>query len=265
MDAGRRDRPARRGPSDPQPRTHPGDAMTPPSIRLAFGAIFWRIFLVALVLSEIQVWRTIRRIFPGPWKPQRIPALLYVTPMLAFKAFAFAAAATVVLDQLARLVARAVAGRWYFPTGTGSEQTPVGFHLDARDRLLAEVPARRRAGRGWRPGTLVLTSRSLWFFPVAWELEPWSRPLDGLASIRRVPYRPLLGSFVRGVPDRLAVRDADGTEAEFAVADPSAVRDWFARPEVAQYRDLPGVEAGPEPAAAASPEREPSLREPHDV
>lgn len=227
--------------------------MKPPSIRLAFGAVFWRIFLVATILAELVWWQLIRQQLPGLWKHRRLAALLYVTPGVLFRSFAVAAAVTILLDQLVRLISRLIAARWYFPLGTGSEQTPLGFHLGAGEQILAEAPARRRSGGGWRPGTLVLSSQTLWFFPVAWDLEPWVLPLDRLAAIRSIPYRPLFGTFVRGVPDRLVFRDDAGEETAFAIADPRAVRDWFDRPDLAQYL-LP-----------LTGELEPSLHEPHDV
>ncbi len=227
--------------------------MNPPSIRLAFGAVFWRIFLILTVLVEFRSWRIIRQMLPGRWRHRRLAAWLFLTPGLLFRAFAIAAIVTILLDQLVRLLAWPIAARWYFPAGAGSEQTPLGFHLDASEQIVAEAPARRRAGGGWRPGTLVLTTRTLWFFPVAWDLEPWSLPLDHLGAIRSIPYRPLFGTFVRGVPDRLVVRHDSGEETAFAVADPRVVRDWFDRPDLAQYLH------------SRSAELESSLRESHDV
>lgn len=200
-----------------------------PSIRLAFGAIFWRIFLVSAILAEIFWWEFIRRQLPGLWKHRRLVALAYVTPSVLFRSFLLAAILTILLDQLVRLVSRPIASRWYFPQGAGSEETPLGFHLDVSEQLVAEVPARQRIAGGWRPGTLVLTTRTLWFFPVTWDLEPWSLPRGQLKTVRSVPYRPLFGSFVRGVPDRLVVRDQNGSESAFAVAEPRVVLAWFSQ------------------------------------
>lgn len=231
--------------------------MTPPPIRLAFGAVFWRIFLVASVAREILIWRKFRPWLRGSPPGKRLMVLLYITPETLFVGFAIAAGVTVLLDMLVRLLARPVAKRWYFPRGTGSDETPLAFQLEAGEAILAEAPARRRSGVGWRPGTLVMTSRSLWFFPQGWDLEPWSLPLGELRSLRAVPYRPAFGSFVRGVPDRLVVRDRGGDEVAFAVADPAVVVDWFARADVAQYL-VPGPTSGPEFEVLTS------TSEPHD-
>jgi hypothetical protein len=231
--------------------------MTPPPIRLAFGAVFWRVFLVASLAREVLIWRKLRPWLRGSPPGKRLMMLLYITPETLFVGFAIAAGVTVLLDLLVRLLARPLARRWYFPRGTGSEHTPLGFHLEAGEAILAEVPARRRSAGGWRPGTLVMTSRVLWFFPLGWDLEPWSVPLGELRSLRTVPYRPAFGTFVRGVPDRIVVRDRDGDEASFAVADPAVVVDWFALPDVAQY-----LVAGPTSGPAL--EVQASLSEPHD-
>jgi hypothetical protein len=224
--------------------------MTPPKLRLAFGAVFWRLFLVLFVLTEVAVWNQIRAFFPGAWKVHRIYALLLFTPRSAFQAFAVAALVTIALDQVVRHLARPLVGRWYSPIDTGSGATPLGFHLTPGEAILGEAPARRRSGRGWRAGTLVLTDRLLWFFPVAWELEPWSRPVGEVRLVGSVPYRPLFGSFVRGVPDRLVVRDADSREESFALADPAPVLDWFRASGLARPTLAPEFPTPAEPADA---------------
>ncbi len=211
--------------------------MKTPPIRLAFGAVFWRVFLLTFGLTEIVIWGKVRFWFRGGRRGRRLAALLYFTPSALYRAFLIATLVTVALDLFIRFLIRPIVGSWYNPVqGIGSSETPLGFHLDPNEWIVDEAPARRASGRGWRPGTLILTSKMVWFFPRAWDLEPWSLPLDALRSVTTTPGRRPLGTFVLGVPDRLALRDAEGRDTLFAVADPGAVVDWFSRPELAQYQ-----------------------------
>ena len=193
---------------------------TVPPLRVAFGAVFSRIFLLTFLIVEVTACVRVRRWNLELWRDRKGLVILYYTPSSLFTAFLVAGLATVAIDLIVRLIARPIAARWYAPAGTGIEETPLSFHLGPRERVIAELPARRRSGRGWRAGTLVITDGLLRFYPVSWDLEPFEVGLDLVASVNRVAYRPRFGTFVLGVPDRIDLRTRDGGTASFAVVDP---------------------------------------------
>ena len=205
--------------------------MSVPPIRLAFGPVFWRIFLIISAFKELASWRHIRPWLIGAGPGKYIAALVYITPQSILIGFLVGFAVTMVLAVLVKVLAGPIAARWYEPANTGSELTPVAFHLEPGEVIVAEMPARRRSVRGWKPGTLVLTGSRLWFFPRGWEEEPWSVGADELTSIKNLRRVSVTGPIVRGVPDSLRVRGREGEEAVFAVAEPKTVRGWFNRPE----------------------------------
>ena len=154
-------------------------------------------------------------------------------------ALLFGAAATSLVDLLVRLVIRPSVRSWHTPRTDGSG---VLFHLSANERVVGSSPSRRKSGRLWPAGTLVLTNLRVWFFPRAHDGETWSVPLDEVGDVRLEPGPRLAGGMIAGWPSRLAIEPRDeggdegGDEAKakakaaevFALDDPEAALSWFA-------------------------------------
>ncbi len=215
-------------------------AMTIPPIRLAFGATLWRIFAFAAVLMEISIWHRLERFQALRGTGFRIAALIYCTPKIFFKAFLWAAIITVLVDLYVRLIMRPILARWYTPRPRGDEfGMPVAFRLAASETVLEEIPARMVSGRSTSPGTLIRTDRRLWFSPFGWDREPWSMFEADMESASTVTAPSRLGSLIRGLPQRLCLRDRNGAETRFVLADPRVVLRWYtdsidAEPDVYQ-------------------------------
>ena len=202
--------------------------MTIPPIRLAFGATLWRIFAVAAVFMEIAIWHRLERFQALRGTGFRIAALIYCSPKIFFKAFLWAAIITVLLDVYVRLIMRPILARWYNPRRRTDEiGTPLAFRLAASETVLDEVSARMVIGRSARPGILVRTDRRLWFSPFGWDHEPWSMLESDLESASSVAAPSRLSSLILGLPKRLCLRDHDGVETRFVVADPRVVLNWY--------------------------------------
>jgi hypothetical protein len=197
---------------DTHPATFPARR---PYIRLAFGALFWRLMGMLTLLFALAHGSFVARNFPPG---HRVFPFLVFMPVFAAFAFFLAAVATVVVDLVVRLIVRPRLMAWHAPRG---EDFGSAFHLDPRERPVAESPARMSIGRSWPPGRLVLTDRRLLFLPNAWDVEPWSSPRDRLQAVYpAVPPRTLWG-LVRGIPPRLEVL-ADGRTCQFALLDAPA-------------------------------------------
>jgi hypothetical protein len=82
----------------------------------------------------------------------------------------------------------------------------------------------------WKPGSLALTNRRLWFFPADWNDEPWFLRLDDVGRI--APERPIVAELapIRNWPEHLQVSSRVGPDAVFAMAEPTAVLAWFDPP-----------------------------------
>lgn len=202
--------------------------MHAPPLRLAFGAVFGRLFLVVFAIQQFTAFQKTRHMMRGAGPVRKLLAFLDFTPYALVLGLVVSALATVALDFLVRTVGRAVSAWWYLHREANRDKTPLTFLLAAGERALAECPARRSSVRGWRPGTLVLTDQRLAFFPVDWDLEPWSRDRNSLTALRINPSRAVLGSLIEGVPGRLVVCDLDACETSFALADPGEPISWFA-------------------------------------
>jgi hypothetical protein len=126
-----------------------------------------------------------------------------------------------------RLILAPLLDLWLRPA---SDPSSWMFHLSAGEAPEASVPARIRTDGGWRPGSLVLTGRRLWFLPASWGPEPWSMARQELVRVEAEP--PAFARFlpVRHWPARLRLTDRAGEHARFAVADPDAVLGWFVPP-----------------------------------
>jgi hypothetical protein len=144
------------------------------------------------------------------------------------------AVAAMATDLVFRLVVRPLMQRWYDPRPRDPHWThPHPFFMKANERVLAEVGARRAtAPRGRPPGMLVLTDCGLYFYPYAWNLEPWTLPLGHLRGVAlRTPLRRVLG-FVEGYPDHVVFTDDSGEQTAFVVADPADLLARFGRPAI---------------------------------
>ena len=205
--------------------------MTNPGIRLAVWSVYWRAVALVFVLAETRLWMRVRRWNPpSSWHAVRP----FVKKSPGYVGFALGAAVLITLGAalLVRLVIGPQIRRWL-----GPRTEPMhGFHLAPGERVVAESPARRAEGRAYRAGSLVATDRRLWFFPTAWDAEPWSVPREVVRGARAVPAPPLLGGLVTGLPDRIEVLGDAGPIGAFAVAEPEQVLGWFEAVRVAPTR-----------------------------
>lgn len=208
--------------------------MKTPPIRLAFGALFWRVFLVVALLREIALWNHLRPFVMRRQPGFRVAAMILYSPKHLFRAFVAAAIITVVIDLYVRLIMRPLMARWYSPRrGDVEFGTPLAFRLASNEKVLDEIPARLVAGRRTIPGTLARTDRRLWFSPRAWDVEAVSLGTETVSEVSTRPAKTRFGSLIRGTPDRVVVRDTSGTETLFVVGEPAAVLAWF--PDRATY------------------------------
>lgn len=206
----------------------------PANVRLAFGAVLWRLFAILTVLGLLVLGVAIRRNFAQAPRGARVALLIWMTPRLLFLTFATAALMTVALDQFVRHgVARQVR-RWVAPRREEDHEHAFDFHLDAGERREAALPARRIEGRRSVPGALVRTDRRLWFFPDDWRDEPRSVPLGRVRGVALEPAPRVAWGLVRGLPARVALtvdgEGGPGGRLVLAVAEPEEVAGWFGRP-----------------------------------
>ncbi len=188
--------------------------MAKSQVRLAFGTMLWRVTLGLFMLIEIsiavQIFRRVRGGAP------RFLLLLANSPAAIVVSLAIAAGLTVATDLFVRFLLQPMVDTWHRPR---VEPNHGGFHLEAREKLIESIPARLRAGFLWKTGTLALTDRRLWFFPEAWDAEPWSNPHDQRGWLSLDPSPSWLGGLVRGLPDRLVIGPDPEHRTTFALAD----------------------------------------------
>lgn len=213
------------------PPLEPADQVRPersPRIRVEFSTLVWRITLIAFMVLEFGLYRRLRRWRPRPRAPFLVVVFLYMTPKRAFLALAIGAVAGVLTDLVVRWVVRPLLRAWYNPR---VEADTLAFHLGSNETVESSTPARRAAGRQWRPGILVRTNTRLWFFPNHWSEAPWSAPLGQIVVAERA-LPPRLGwGVLTGLPDRLALQ-APGSDTEtFLIADPDEVVSWLHIPQ----------------------------------
>jgi hypothetical protein len=216
-----------------------------PTFRLRRGQIFWRVAIVTFLVLELVLYFHLRRAIPfrprGRWR--RIVHLVAFAPQFACTAAVIGAGVVLACEVAFRLVVRPLMVRWYNPQhrdpGAGH---PMPFFLKAGERVLDEMPARLVDGPRRRPpGTLVRTTHGLYFYPFAWDLEPWMVPEGHLDRVQlRTPARRVL-YWVEGYPDNLVVRDDSGEETAFVVPDPHAALAWFAATARAPHLALDDV------------------------
>jgi hypothetical protein len=188
--------------------------------------VYWRAFLLIFVLCQLMVWHRIQRLpFRQPGHRMLVFLLAPRATMRSLVTALFAGGIlTVVAIGLVHLIARPLVRRWLSPAVDASAGQ---FHLGAGERVLASLSARRQAGWRWQPGSLTLTDRRLWFFPAAWEAEPWSL---GVEEVDQVEPEPLLLADlapIRNWPLPIRLCGRAGQEALFAISDPESLLDWF--------------------------------------
>jgi hypothetical protein len=188
--------------------------------------LYWRMFLLFFFVFEMIVWQRLQR-FPIRAPGHRMIVFLFArgaTPRSLMRAIFAGGVFTLLTTLIVRLIVRPLLNFWLRPTADSSGGL---FHLTASETIVANVPARRRTGWVWKPGSLALTNRRLWFFPAGFDDEPWFLPLKDVWDV--VPERPLFGELApfRNWPEYLRVSAHSGPDAIFAVADPSAVLAWL--------------------------------------
>ena len=202
--------------------------MNPQKIRLAFGALFWRAFVVLAIALEFSLWKHLKPFAAGRKPAMRMLAWILYTPKMLFRAFLFAALFTVLIDLYVRFLMRPLLARYYSPKGPSVDfGTPLEFRLAAGETIRDQVPSRRVVGRRTEPGVLLRTDRRLWFSPYAWDAEPWSVEIRDVDRLTTRHPRSTFGSLLIGTPDRLVMNDAEGREFEFVLANPDEVLAWF--------------------------------------
>jgi hypothetical protein len=203
--------------------------------------VYWRAFLLVFVVCQLIVWHHIQRL---PFRrPGHRMLVFLLAPWATVRSFVTALLAggllTLVAIVFVHFIVRPLLQRWLSPSVDPAEGL---FHLGAGERVVASLGARRQAGWSWQPGSLTLTDRRLWFFPAAWELEPWSLGVDELDRIK--PERSLLAELapIRNWPRAMELWGRSGQEALFAMSDPDPLLDWFG--ELKRDSGPPGVSAG---------------------
>lgn len=194
--------------------------MTNPPLRLAFGAVFWRVFLVTFSIQQFTAFHKTRHVLGHAGFVRKFEAFLDFTPYALLLALLVASLVTVGFDLIIRWVARPIAGVWYAPRQTADHASRMSFARSAGQNKVTELPARLRHGLGWRPGTLRVTNDSVAFIPFGWDREPAMIQRGELREVAIKPSRAVLGSFVLGVPGAVCLQVAGNAPLEFAVAAP---------------------------------------------
>jgi hypothetical protein len=188
--------------------------------------VYWRSFLLFFVVCQLLVWHRVQRI---PFRqPGRRLLVFLMAPWATIRSFVIALFAggivTLAAILFVNLIARPLIRRWLSPA---VDPTEGQFHLGAAERVVASLSARRQTGWTWQPGSLTLTDRRLWFFPAAWELEPWSLGVDELDQIKPEPFFLAELAPIRNWPLPMQLWGRSGQEALFAMSEPDRLLDWF--------------------------------------
>ncbi len=204
--------------------------------------IFWRTFFLIFLVRELVVWSWLQRI---PFRdPFRRVVIFLVSRRATRASLAWALVGGGAVAILAFLIDSLIVGpllkRWLCPVVDSSS---LLFHLAAGEPVVASTPARRHAGGGWKPGTLVLTDRRLWFIPAGWHDEPWSLNFKEIDRVEPLPAFLARVAPIRNWPEHLRFRTRSDEETTFAMANPSTVLAWF----------YPPVQSGAELIPATKP------------
>jgi hypothetical protein len=193
-----------------------GFRRTPP-IRLASAALFWRLMGGFMLLFSLVIVTILAR---RPMPPgHRLFVFLFYMATWSPVAFFFSSLLTIVGHLTVALIVRPRLLSWQSPPVDDSH---APFHLEPRERVESESPARMALGKGWPAGRLVLTDRRLLFLPKAWDIEPWSTPRQRVRLIRVVESPQILWGFIRNLPPRLEVIFGDLEPRLFALPEARA-------------------------------------------
>jgi hypothetical protein len=188
------------------------------------GRLFWSLGTLVFAVREVFVLRLVlRKVRPG----HRVLVFLAnrnATPRSLIVALVTASVATFLAELIVGLLLAPAVRMWLTPRTDSSDGA---FRLSANERVLDSTPARRKMGRSWPAGTLVRTNLRLWFFPTAWDAEPWTVPIAGPEEVGLEPCAGFAWGLTGGVPDRVRVASGVDTAEVFAVADPATVLSWF--------------------------------------
>jgi hypothetical protein len=189
-------------------------------IRLAVSTLFWRLLIgFSILLEALFGLALIQKVPPGQW----LIAFLFWSPPFLGVAFALAAGFTTLANLAVGLIVRPRLLAWQAPR---VDESAAAFHLEPRESILAETPARMSVGRAWPTGRLVRTDRRLLFLPVSWEAEPWLVAQSRVSGIRAVQTPGSYWGLVRDLPDRLEIQAEGEPTRVFALA---GARDWAVR------------------------------------
>jgi hypothetical protein len=202
--------------------------MPPSSKQLEIDArwVFRRAFLLFFLAFQLMAWHRAGRV-PGRPPGLRLMAFLF-TPWATIHSLGIALAAGGLLTLAAvvfiRVCVRPLLSLWLSPP---VDPSGALFHMSPGETILASVSGRRLTGWRWRRGSLSVTDRRFWFFPAAYEEEPWSVSLDDLAGVEVERSTLAEMSPIRNFPLPLHLRGRRGQNAVFATADPDAVLTWL--------------------------------------
>jgi hypothetical protein len=190
--------------------------------------VYWRCFLLVFLIGQLVAWQHVQRL-PARLQGHRMMIFLlapWATRRSVMTAILAGGFLTLVALVLVRLIVRPLVRRWLSPLVDPASGL---FHLAAGERVVANLSARRQAGWIWQPGSLTLTDRRLWFFPAAWEIEPWSVRVDELDQVKQE--RSVLAQFgpIRNWPQAIELWGRSGQEALIATSDPDPLLDWFSQ------------------------------------
>jgi len=201
--------------------------MAKPKLRLDAHAVFWRAAIVTFCLRQLWVWYRIQNFIPASKPVLRLWVFFFgkkAMPMSLLVALMVGGLVVLLADFWLQFLIRPLVKRWLSPP---SDPSSAVFHLSPNEWIIDSAPARRFTGWLWRSGTLVRTNHRLWFFPNAWDAEPWSQSLGDLKQARLKPAPRAAWGFIRGWPERLALTAGADAEQVFAVADPEGIVSWF--------------------------------------
>jgi hypothetical protein len=192
-------------------------------LRLDFQTVLRRVTVFTLLGLEFYTWHVLKVKFPFTKRKKRILLLLSLSPRLGFSALLVGAVVAVLADLLVRYAVSPLVRRWFLPP---VDLSSGSFYLASNERVQGAVAARCFGRRRWRAGVLALTNFRIWFFPHDWDHEPWSVPLGEVKRVFTTPAPALARGLLAGLPDRVVIETAAGTNETFVVADPAAVGAW---------------------------------------
>jgi len=198
-------------------------------VQLDAWSVFRRTTFLAFVILEVIAWQRLGGIRFR--RPLHKILVLLIHPEFTRRSLLIAllvgSLVTILGVVLVRLVVGPLLDRWLRPI---TDSSIGSFHLGPGERVVATTSARKRAGRSWQPGSLVLTDRRLWFFPEAWSMEPWSAPLGEGLKMSVEPSRIPRWLPIRNWPDRLVAEIDPDRRDILLVAEPATVLAWFSAP-----------------------------------